>query len=64
MAQKPVRPRPPTDTAEWQCARCGTTNRRLVPRGATEDTDRCVSCRQKHVITAQRRPVRWAARAA
>lgn len=51
-------------TAEWQCTRCGATNRKLVPRGATAVTDRCVSCHLKHDVTPDRRPVRWNARAA
>jgi hypothetical protein len=59
-----TRERPPTATAEWQCTRCGSTNRRLVPAGSREAKDRCVSCRQTHVLTPSPRPVRWAARAA
>lgn len=51
-------------TAEWQCTRCNATNRQLVPRGAREARDRCVTCHQKHVITPGPRPVRWVARAA
>jgi len=53
----------PTRTAEWQCTRCGSTNRRLVPTDVSESRDRCVTCHQKHVIARQERPVRWAARA-
>jgi len=48
-------------TAEWQCTRCGSTNRRLVPEGTRQATDKCVSCHQKHVITPLPRPVRWSA---
>lgn len=51
-------------TAEWQCTRCGTTNRKLVPAGATEVADRCLSCHRKHTIVPNDRPVRWTARAA
>lgn len=58
-----VIPRPPTVTAEWQCTKCGSTNRRLVTPGTTEARDRCVTCHQKHVITPESRPVRWASRA-
>ncbi len=60
---KQLIPRPPTSTAEWQCTSCDTTNRRLVPMGAVEALDRCVSCKAKHRITAGPRPVRWAATA-
>ena len=54
----------PHRTAEWQCTRCGATNRKLVDSGAREVSDRCVTCHQKHVITPGERPVRWTARAA
>lgn len=50
-------------TAEWLCTRCGATNRRLVPAGATEAEDRCVTCHLRHRITAEERPVRWKAQA-
>lgn len=59
-----VIPRKPAATAEWLCTKCGSTNRRLVEPGAREAKDRCVSCHQKHVITPEARPVRWASRAA
>lgn len=49
-------------TAEWICTRCGSTNRRLVPDGATRATDECLSCHARHLITADARPVRWEAR--
>ena len=49
-------------TAEWLCTRCGATNRKLVPRGATKTPDRCVTCHAKHVVTQADRPVRWNAR--
>lgn len=49
-------------TAEWICTRCGSTNRRLVPGGATRAADECVSCHARHEIVADRRPVRWDAR--
>jgi hypothetical protein len=51
-------------TAEWQCTRCGSTNRKLVDGGTRETIDQCVSCHQKHVVTPGTRPVRWMARAA
>jgi hypothetical protein len=50
-------------TAEWQCTRCGSTNRKLVPAGITRTLDRCVSCHGKHEIFRGARPVRWEARA-
>lgn len=54
----------PADTAEWQCTRCGTTNRRLVTPGETEARDRCVHCRLRHVVQRGETPVRWRAEAA
>jgi hypothetical protein len=51
-----------TTTAEWICTRCGSTNRRLVPRGATRADDACVTCHVAHEIEADARPVRWRAR--
>jgi PHP family Zn ribbon phosphoesterase len=54
----------PMVTAEWQCAKCGTTNRKLVRPSVREMKDRCASCRAKHVVTPSPRPVRWNARAA
>jgi DNA-directed RNA polymerase subunit RPC12/RpoP len=50
-----------TITAEWICTRCGSTNRRLVPAGATRADDRCVTCHTPHAIEAEARPVRWRA---
>jgi len=52
----------PHVTAEWQCTRCGSTNRKFLGAGTTQATDRCVSCHAKHAITAGARPVRWDAR--
>lgn len=49
-------------TAEWICTRCGSTNRRLVPRGATTAEDVCLRCHTRHEIEADARPVRWNAR--
>ncbi len=49
-------------TAEWNCTRCGTTNRKLVPAGADRAIDRCTHCKTRHVIERNARPVRWAAR--
>jgi hypothetical protein len=48
-------------TAEWICTRCGSTNRRLVPNGATRALDSCLSCHRRHEIEADTRPVRWRA---
>jgi hypothetical protein len=48
-------------TAEWICARCGSTNRRLVPAGVTTAADSCVQCHTRHIIEAEARPVRWRA---
>ena len=48
-------------TAEWICARCGSTNRRLVPAGTTQTEDSCASCHTLHIIEAEARPVRWRA---
>lgn len=50
-------------TAEWDCTRCGATNRKLVSEDATEAEDRCVTCRLRHRITKDSRPVRWQATA-
>jgi hypothetical protein len=55
---------PAVTTAEWNCTRCGVTNRKLVPVNAPEAKDRCVSCRVRHVISPDDRPVRWRSRAA
>ncbi|HEX2637650.1 MAG TPA: zinc ribbon domain-containing protein [Gemmatimonadales bacterium] len=52
----------PAVTAEWNCTRCGTTNRKLVPAGTTRARDRCGHCRAWHVIEPDARPVRWTAR--
>ena len=35
-------------TAEWNCTRCGTTNRKLVPARRTQATDRCTHCGARH----------------
>ena len=51
-------------TAEWICTRCGSTNRRLVPDGATSARDECITCHAKHEIESDPRPVRWNARSA
>lgn len=48
-------------TAEWICARCGSTNRRLVPARVTSAEDTCLRCHTVHVIQAEARPVRWSA---
>jgi hypothetical protein len=52
----------PALTAEWNCTRCGTTNRKLVPADATSVRDRCGHCRAWHILTPGERPVRWNAR--
>jgi DNA-directed RNA polymerase subunit RPC12/RpoP len=52
----------PAATAEWNCTRCGTTNRKLVPATTTETRDRCNHCRAWHIITVGPTPVRWNAR--
>lgn len=52
----------PAITAEWICTRCGTTNRRLVPAGTTETTDRCIICHARHEVDAAVRPARWEAK--
>jgi DNA-directed RNA polymerase subunit RPC12/RpoP len=49
-------------TAEWICTRCGSTNRRLVPEGASRALDSCVTCHAPHELQAADRPVRWQAR--
>ena len=54
----------PATTAEWICTRCGSTNRRLVPKDAERVVDTCVHCHSKHVLTRSPRPVRWTARLA
>jgi hypothetical protein len=54
----------PAVTAEWQCTKCDTTNRKLVAVGTREFGDRCVTCRQKHLVTPAARPVRWNSRSA
>ena len=50
-------------TAEWWCPACGTTNRKLVTDQVSRVEDRCLSCRRKHVIEEDSRPVRWRATA-
>jgi hypothetical protein len=52
-----------TTTAEWKCTKCGVTNRRLMPAGATEGRDRCVTCRTWHEIRPGARPPFWEAAA-
>jgi DNA-directed RNA polymerase subunit RPC12/RpoP len=51
----------PAVTAEWNCTRCGTTNRKLVPLDITRAADRCTHCKARHVIEENERPVRWTA---
>lgn len=54
----------PADTAEWQCTRCNTTNRRLVGPHADVAVDRCMHCKLSHAIARGPTPVRWTAKAA
>jgi DNA-directed RNA polymerase subunit RPC12/RpoP len=51
-------------TAEWNCTRCGTTNRKLVPVGTPQTTDRCTHCKARHLLEPNARPVRWTAKVA
>ena len=46
-------------TAEWLCTACGATNRKLVADQQTRVEDRCVTCRKKHLVDEDARPVRW-----
>ena len=48
-------------TAEWNCTRCGTTNRKLVASDAERAVDRCQHCGAEHRVTPGDRPVRWRA---
>jgi len=59
-----VKPRPPHVTAEWQCTKCSSTNRKFVAVGTPVTQDRCVSCHTKHVVWPASRPVRWHSKAA
>lgn len=52
----------PATTAEWICTRCGATNRKLVDIHTPRTNDRCVTCRAKHIVEPDARPVRWKAR--
>ncbi len=56
--------RPEIITAEWNCTRCGVTNRKLVPPGARDVLDRCLHCGLKHRVRPGDSPVRWIAEAA
>jgi DNA-directed RNA polymerase subunit RPC12/RpoP len=49
-------------TAEWNCTRCGTTNRKLVPLTDERTTDCCTHCGIRHIIEPDTRRVRWLAR--
>ncbi|MFL5494359.1 MAG: hypothetical protein ACJ8DC_08260 [Gemmatimonadales bacterium] len=49
-------------TAEWNCTRCGTTNRKLVPATSTQAADVCDHCHARHIVEPGARPVRWTAR--
>ncbi len=50
-------------TAEWNCTKCGATNRRLVEDHASHAEDRCVTCHKRHTLQKGPRPVRWEAKA-
>jgi DNA-directed RNA polymerase subunit RPC12/RpoP len=50
-------------TAEWNCTRCGTTNRKLVPLTDERTSDRCTHCGAPHIVERDVRRVRWLARA-
>ena len=50
-------------TAEWKCTKCGVTNRKLVPPGATALQDRCVTCGTPHQVQVGARPAFWEATA-
>lgn len=52
----------PAVTAEWNCTRCGSTNRKLVAATTTSTRDRCNHCRTWHLVAPDDRPVRWTAR--
>ena len=49
-------------TAEWNCTRCGTTNRKLVPATTTSAAESCDHCHARHIVEPGARPVRWNAR--
>jgi len=51
--------RAPRVTAEWQCTKCGVTNRKFLPAGTPVAQDRCVTCHSRHTIWPGDRPVRW-----
>ena len=51
-------------TAEWQCTKCGVTNRKFVAQDTPVAEDRCVACHAKHLVWPGERPVRWNAQAA
>ena len=48
-------------TAEWNCNRCGTTNRKLVAATTTRTVDICDHCHTRHLVEPGPRPVRWTA---
>lgn len=48
-------------TAEWNCTKCGATNRKLVALDRVDAEDRCVTCHTRHVLREDARPVRWQA---
>ena len=48
-------------TAEWRCAICGATNRKIVGHDRPRAEDRCVTCHTRHVIERGERPAFWKA---
>jgi hypothetical protein len=48
-------------TAEWQCTKCDATNRKFIADNLSRTEDRCVTCRTKHIVEEDARPVRWRA---
>ncbi len=49
-------------TAEWNCTRCGATNRKQIALRTRRTIDRCVTSQARHVVEPDSRPVRWNAR--
>ena len=48
-------------SAEWICTNCETVNRFLPKPGVTPAMDKCVTCKTRHVVQPEERPVRWKA---
>ena len=45
--------------AEWTCAKCGATNRKLVTSDTIDTVDKCVTCKTKHRLEETNRQLRW-----